>query len=845
MNGDFLAKIKLALEGNERVLGGLKATQSAAQKLANTKVTTIFDKQGLASGAQVEQTFKNITPAADGASKKMGDFQKALARVTVVAPVWFAFRTIMMSVFTLIRENVKFMIDLETAMARIRIVGKGTEQQYKDLQTTLISLSVAYGAVASAAVDAAMIFAQQGRNVEQIITLTRVAMVGSQVLGQDMKTTVDDLTAAVESFNIPIENSISVIDKWINVEKQFAVTSKDLANATKVAGATANQLGITINSFLGDVTSVIEVTRKTGSEAARGLSFIYARLLTTGKPVLEQIAKIPIFINKQKEATFEQTNTLRSATDVLDELASKWEGLTNKERLSIAQTVASKRQLTIFMALMQNYESSLNARIAALSSAGKAEQAFGIIQETTAIKLNKLSASWNNLTVSIGDTSAFKNVLDLSAELINRWAAIINLQQALKNESEKVIAENRKVSETQISQLQNIQELIRLRDEYTNRPATDKNVSMLNKINKAIEDLNKNSKIKIEIDSEDASENITETVNKLRTETLTKEVDIRFITRKNVLDEQIKDLKSQINFSTEDIINPAALLKIFTDTKDINKEIRNIQKEINGLDKEKNAELEKSLSAYEAEQTAIEAKRALTIQEASLAEELTSEEEERLEIQSKLNFANATGIFNSKQLLDIEMGLVQNSKFLYDQHQKGLKLRELTLQKEKTIYDQIKKQDESIKSQYINYQKADEFERSRLRRLMELQSLSPEQLASNFEGSMFDQRLITEYWSSFDKEGQDAINSVIQRLYDLPKLNLSAILGNVKSSNGSLTPTPITNTIVGAQIQQININLPEISFEELANKAGDKVTEMLKSDPAFQDLIAKGIRDKI
>jgi phage-related minor tail protein len=262
--GDFLAKIKLALEGKEQVVSGLQQTQAAAQQLSKTKVITIFDKEGAVTGKQIEETLTNVKPAADKASTGIKDFTNAMRRAVIVAPIWMLMRGAMMAVFNTIRDQVNFLIDLETAMTRIKIVGKGTVDEYKNLQNALVGLAYTYGTTGSEAAEAALIFAQQGRTVKETIELTRAAMLASKILGTDIKTAVDDMTAAIEGFQLGIGDATSVVDKWINVERQFAVTSKDLADATKVAGASAHQLGITMSEFLGDVTAVVEVTRKSG-----------------------------------------------------------------------------------------------------------------------------------------------------------------------------------------------------------------------------------------------------------------------------------------------------------------------------------------------------------------------------------------------------------------------------------------------------------------------------------------------------------------------------------------------------------------------------------------------------
>jgi hypothetical protein len=158
--GDFLAKIKLVLEGKQAVVSGLKETQQAAKQLSSTKVTTIFDKEGVVTGKQIQETFKGVGKEAKQSFQSMSDFSKALQRAAVVAPVWMLLRSAMMSVMNLVKSQIKFLFDMEDAMARIQIVGKGTAEQYDVLKQSLIGLSLAYGISSTEALKAAVIFAQ-------------------------------------------------------------------------------------------------------------------------------------------------------------------------------------------------------------------------------------------------------------------------------------------------------------------------------------------------------------------------------------------------------------------------------------------------------------------------------------------------------------------------------------------------------------------------------------------------------------------------------------------------------------------------------------------------------------
>jgi TP901 family phage tail tape measure protein len=650
-----------------------------------------------------------------------------------------------------------------------------------------------------------------------------------------MKTTVNDLTAAIEGFNIPIENSINIIDKWINVEKQFAVTSRDLAEATKTAGATANQLGISIDSFLGNVTAVIEVTRKSGSEAARGLTFIYARLLTTGKGVLEQIAKVPVYLDKQKKATFELTDTYRSASDVLDDLASKWDILTNKQRLDIATQIASKRQLTVFMALMQNYNAAISARIVSIASAGQAERAFGIIQETTAVKLQKLTSSWNSLTLAIGDTTSFKSAIEATISLLEHITALMNKKAAYENEGKKAIDRAEREKDATISQAKSLKELIELRDKYSNAPKTEINTEILNKINDAIKQIQESGTIKIDINSKDAQKQLDEFIESGEKAKIQTTVDIKYDVDKQILIDKIKNLEKELGrISITTVMNRPGL----------EKEHEEAIKALGELNKKRREDLNARLAEYEKQKVVQEATKILTDDELNITGELSAAEEEKLQIQERLNTAKNSGLFTARQLVDLEIELTKNAKFTLDTHAQNLQLAELEVEKRKAITDEYKKQRDSIRSQYVDYQKADMFERGRLRRLMELLKLSPSELGQAFESTTFDENLITDYFNTFSQEGQNAVNDIIQRLYDLPNIDIGKILGGtITSLNGTPTPiAPITN-ITGVSGMTINVDAGGMETAEEVVALIDKMMgETLLANDDFIQAFVKKIR---
>jgi TP901 family phage tail tape measure protein len=417
---------------------------------------------------------------------------KLAMRAIAVIPIWMALRSVFMGLINGISGSVKFLIEFETAMAQIRIVGKGTEEEYKNLGSSLLTMSKMFGVSATEALNAAKIFAQQGLTINETINMTRNSMIASVILGKSIVEVSEDLTAATKAYNLHISSSLSIVDKWQAVQKEFAVTSKDLAEATKTAGASASALGISYDKFLGHVTAIIEVTRKTGSQAANALQMIYSRLLTVAKETIQITAKVPIYQTATGKAVMETTHIFRSASDVIDDLALSWDTLNESQKITLATQVGSRRQLTPFIALMQNYKKAISAEITSLKSSGEAYRDFQIMQNTTTIKMKQMQSSWISLVNTIGDTTPFKNAIDMLKGLADGISYFVDKNQSLINQEKERLTEALLLKQARENELISLQKLIELRDKYNKKlqeaPETQKEQinKFLSQINTAI-----------------------------------------------------------------------------------------------------------------------------------------------------------------------------------------------------------------------------------------------------------------------------------------------------------------------------------------------------------------------
>ena len=768
-----------------------------------------------ASSQQINSINKNLKEMgiiAPKTSSGVNDLTKALRRAAIVAPVWMALRTAMQAVLNLVKDQVKFLIDLESAMARIKIVGKGTEEEFTNLKNSLVALSFAYGTASSKALDAAVIFAQQGKSVSETIALTQQAMLASIVLGKDIKTVTEDMTAAMNSYGISSRNSLSIIDKWIGVEKEFAVTSRDLADATKVTGATAKQVGVTIDELLGDVTAVIEVTRKSGSEAARGLQFIYARLLTSAKPLIQSLTGIKFYLDSNNEATNSLTGTLRSATDILDDLSTKWSSLTNEQQLQIAASVGSKRQMNTLNALMINHNRAIDARIKSLTSAGQAERAFNIEQETTKFKAEQLSAAWNNFTNALGDTGAFKTVLDAMSQLILGYTALVDVEKGYLAVTAKETLQQSLANKKIIEQTDNYEELVKARDKFSKASATDENLKRIDALNSSINDfLSKNKELKLAVEIGD-KEKINTEIEKIRENALRQDIILnvkpQFLGKVSKLEEELATIVPPTIFGKE--------LSFIG----LPKKAKELRKEITDLMVAYNDEVEKQLKKSKEE----------SIIQKSLGEDtafLTDEEEKRLDVERQLSNNQILYSDNLEKQVQKQIELVKADNLQYNDKQKLLKLEELNNKLIDARLQQRKKEADSVKDLILRYEEADTIERKRIRRQIELQTMSPTQVVNAYRGSQRDQDIILKNLSAFSEEVRNAIANLINVKYNItnqplvPTLRQSekAFQSTVKlESNINITIPPTAPLLKDKEIRDLASQVGKQAEQETINQ---------------------------
>ena len=320
------------------------------------------------------------------------------------------------------KEMISVISDVQTGMAVLKQVMSPLQTDFEALQQSAVNFAKEFGLPIRQVIDAMRVFAQQGLAQAEVIDRTRSSLLAANVTTLAAEDATEALTAAVKIYGQEGQSTLKFLDAWTEVESRHAITSKNLALALRKSAAAAKTAGVTFHQLNAIVTGIGETTRQTGNEIGTSLRFIFRRLYSKKAPQMLNALGIP---------TMGETGELRSAFDILGDLADKWSELTKAQRLNIATAIGGRRHYNSVIVLMEHWNDVLDTLTDSINSKGASERRNAIIMDTYAKKVQQLRAAVVELQLQFG-----KYALPIATKFINTMRYLVesisNVSPAVK-----------------------------------------------------------------------------------------------------------------------------------------------------------------------------------------------------------------------------------------------------------------------------------------------------------------------------------------------------------------------------------------------------------------------------
>lgn len=306
-----------------------------------------------------------------------------------------------------IREAAQTTEAMDKDMTQIGLVlGQTSSQVWKNFDT-YADMADRLNTTVSDVTGAMKLFYQQGLNTVEVNKMVEASAIAAALGESTMAEASETLTSIINSYSLTAEDAISVTDKISQVAIASAADFGEISVAIEKVASSAASAGLDLDHMMGYLGKMIETTREAPTNIGTALKTIVANFTQFKEDPTglgeegSEINKVDTALRSVGISLTDVNGEVRDLGDVLDELGSKWDGLTRNQKAYLATQIAGTRQQSRFYALMNDYDRTLELVEESTNSAGKANQQFELYQDSLTASTQKLNNEWEKFYNSI------------------------------------------------------------------------------------------------------------------------------------------------------------------------------------------------------------------------------------------------------------------------------------------------------------------------------------------------------------------------------------------------------------------------------------------------------------
>ena len=430
------------LEGHLRSLQSNTALQTLNQQLGQAKINlanigvTEFNKlvtsfqNGADSVEKANVQFKNFNTTQVQTAQNTQRLSSELETLKYQTTYFFGLANSVNLFKRALRAAYQTVKDLDAAMAATAVVTDFTVSDMWGQLPEYTKRANELGVAVKGAYEAATLYYQQGLKTDQVVAVSNETLKMARIAGMDYAEATDSMTAALRGFNMEV-NEISaqkVNDVYSKLAAITASDTQEISTAMSKTASIAASANMEFETTAAFLSQIIETTREAPETAGTALKTVIARFQELKKQPSEigevegeivDANKIETALRTIDVALRDTNGQFRALDDVFLDIAAKWDDLDTNTQRYIATMAAGSRQQSRFIAMMSDYDRTMELVNAANNSAGASQAQFEKTLDSLESKLAKLDNAWNEFTMGIANNVAIKAGVDLLALLLN------------------------------------------------------------------------------------------------------------------------------------------------------------------------------------------------------------------------------------------------------------------------------------------------------------------------------------------------------------------------------------------------------------------------------------------
>ena len=308
------------------------------------------------SSAISNTEFKQATSLIDELGNGFKRLTDYVVGTMVVDKLWDVFR-----------EGVVYLKELDDAYADVAISMNITREEFDGWVSDARKIAQANGVMTTSVMDMVKIYATSGESISQIQDKLEGTAMIQNITQWDAEKTTSVVNSIINQYKLldkeingttgSVSGAIEYMgDALIGVSNALKVDNvtgiQEIASAIDAAGGIMEQAGASMEWYMGVTGTLNETMNATGSEIGNAMKMISARVFAQAQAMEElgeSAENIPVEMRKAEKALTSVGVSIRDASDpsklrdleeIMDELAGKWQNLSDATKNFVAEGVA-------------------------------------------------------------------------------------------------------------------------------------------------------------------------------------------------------------------------------------------------------------------------------------------------------------------------------------------------------------------------------------------------------------------------------------------------------------------------------------------------------------------------
>lgn len=239
------------------------------------------------------------------------------------------------------------------------------------------------------------------------------------------------LTASLNGYKMEASDAMKIVDQLTTLDLKYATSSGDIANALSRVASSASAAGVPLERMEAIITVTADQTQQAAETIGRAWNSVIQRInkISAGKDVSDtgkSLNDVDKALQKVGISLRDDNGIIKASSDILDEVAAKWETWNRNEQSQIATAIAGTNQANIFRATMNDYKEVLEATTIAENASGSATERMSIYTESLTGKINTFKTTWTELVNDLNLDDLIGTVVDLGTKLLEILNLLLN-----------------------------------------------------------------------------------------------------------------------------------------------------------------------------------------------------------------------------------------------------------------------------------------------------------------------------------------------------------------------------------------------------------------------------------